>query len=203
MRAAAVLFQIDGDAVRSARKCPSDVAVGLREFEHHIAGSTAVGTAGLRRKGHAAVGYGRHRIVVDCDQGSRILGDAAALCDDDRHGLTDKRNFVLGENELGDIRRKVCGPKLQGQTLLAQQRRQIREHEDRSHTRQHARLKHVHAANHSVSVGTSNERRFQHVRKLQVVDEAATAAEEWQILNPLERPSDVSMHACVPALGQA
>jgi hypothetical protein len=51
-----------------------------------------------------------------------------------------------------------------------------------------------------VSMGASNERGFQHVGKRQVVDEAATTSEERRILNPLERPSDVSMHACVPAL---
>jgi hypothetical protein len=64
--------------------------VSLLEFEHQVAGSTAMSTGRTWCERLATVGYGWYHFIVDRNQGSPVLGDIAVVRNNDRHGLTDK-----------------------------------------------------------------------------------------------------------------
>ena len=51
-----------------------------------------------------------------------------------------------------------------------------------------------------MGVRTAHERSLQHARKLKIVDEAAAALQQGQVLDPLYRLSDVSQVSHVPRL---
>ena len=92
-----------------------------------------------------------------------------------------------------DVGRQLRGAELQRDALLRQQRREIGEREHRMHAGQLAAPRCVSMPRISgMGVRAAHERRLQHVRKLQIVDEAAAALQQRQVLDPLDRLSDVS-----------
>ena len=58
----------------------------------------------------------------------------------------------------------------------------------------------VDAVDQGMAVRTAHKRRLQHVRKLQVVHKAAKSLQQRQVLDPLDRLSDVSIVSHVPRL---
>ena len=143
-------------------------------------------------QGRAAVRHRRQRLVVDRDQRGRVLGEIAGVRDDDRHRFADKRHLVLGEDELRDVGRQLRGAELQRDALLRQERREIGQREHRMDAGQLARCRGVDTADRGMRVRAAHKGRLQRVRKLQVVDKAAAALQQRQVLDPFDGFSDVS-----------
>src|SRR5215831_6926245 len=118
MGATTMLLEIDGGPVRRSRKGTRDIAIGLPERMHEIAGLAPMRNGSSGRKRRPAVRNCRQWLVVDLDQSSGVLGEIASLRNDDRHGLAHKGDFILGENERRDVQRQLGGAKLQRNTLL-------------------------------------------------------------------------------------
>src|SRR5947207_1795108 len=91
MRPAAMLLEVDADAVRRARKCLRDVAIRLSELDQKIVVACAVGAGCVRREGLAAIGHRGKRLVVDCNQGRGVFGDVTRLRDYHRSGRSSSR----------------------------------------------------------------------------------------------------------------
>src|SRR5436190_3088331 len=163
MRPAAMLLEVDADAVRRARKCLRDVAIRLSELDQKIVVACAVGAGCVRREGLAAIGHRGKRLVVDCNQGRGVFGDVTRLRDYHRNGLADEGHFLLGKYEWRDIGWELRGAKLQRQALLREMRRKIRERQYRVHAGAVTRSARIDAADRGVGVRAADKCSLQHV----------------------------------------
>ncbi len=82
-------------------------------------------SAGTQRR--AAIRDGRQHLIVDIDQGGRVLGDGSRPRNNHGDRFTDERDLVLGEDEWRDVGRQLIRPELERQALGRQQRRKIGE----------------------------------------------------------------------------
>ncbi len=195
MGAAAVLLEIDPRAVRRARKCRGDVAVGLAKFDEEIAGLAAMRERGARTQRRSTIGYRRQQLVIDVDQSGGIFGDGTRLRDHDGDSLADESDFVLGKNDGGNVRWQLLGAELKWQPLLRQHRRNVGKREHRVYARQPARRAGVDTANCGVRVRTAHESRLKRARKFEIVDETAATLKERSILETQHSFADcVSLH---------
>ncbi len=203
MGAAAMLLHADGGAVRRLVECAGDVAVGLPDHRHHVALPPAMGERRIRLGGDAAVRHGGKRLVVHRDQGGCVLGQEPRLGDHHRHRLADEGDLVLGQHERRDVGRQLRGPELQRQALGRQLRHQIGERQHRMHAGRPGGRAGVDAPDQRMGVRAPHERDVQHVRKAEVVDEAATALQQRKVLDPLDRLADVAgaVHTAGPQCG--
>src|SRR5580704_4453580 len=182
--AAAMLLEIDAGAVWRARKRGFDVAIALAKFDEEIAGFAAMRERGPRTQRGPTIRYRRKYFVIDVNQRGRIFRDRARLRDHDGNSLTDEDDFIFGQNDGADIRRQLVGAELQRQPLLRQHWRNISQRVYGVYARKPARRASVDTTNSGVRVRAAHEGRFQHARKLEIVDETASASKQRPILEP-------------------
>jgi len=192
MRAASVLLEPDAGAVRRARERAGDVPIGLVELEQEIARPRMMGAWRVACQRLAAVGYSGQRLIVHRDQRGGVFREVTRLRDHHCDRFADEGDLVLRQNKRSDVGRQLRGTKLQGESLLRQERLEIGKGEHRAHPRRAARRFRVDRANARVPVRAAHECRLQHVRKAQVGDEAAVASEQRPILEPLDGMADVT-----------
>ena len=70
-------------------------------------------SGGARTQRRAAIGDGGQNLVVDIDQGGRILGNGPRPRNDHGDRFTDKRDLILRQDKWRDIWGQLIGPKLQ------------------------------------------------------------------------------------------
>ena len=139
MRAAAVLLEVDGQAVRRRRNGGIGVAVALDEIDQQVALAVDVhvGRAGCERI--AAVRRGGQFLDVDLDQRQRVLGDVALVGDDQRDRFADVSDLPARQDERRNVRRQNCAWKLQRQPVRGEDAPQIGQRVDRVDARKGAR----------------------------------------------------------------
>jgi hypothetical protein len=134
-----------------------------------------------------AVRHGRQLFDVDRDRLSRVFSLRLGLRNHHRHRLADVTHLVPGNDrlkvalELGQVRepqrdyRHLCD---------------IRSGHDRMHARHGTRRGRLDAADAAMRHGAAQHHGVQHPLALDVVDEAACAAQEAKILGPVHGLSD-------------
>ena len=126
----------------------------------------------------AAVGDRRQRFVFDFDKLRGVFGDVAVVGDHAGHRLAGEAHFVL--------RQHVIQARLFDRRMRHQQRQrvplqhfgQVGEGDYRMHAGYGERSAFVDIAEPGVRVGAAHEGRVQHAGDLDVVDEAAFAAQQ-------------------------
>ena len=174
MGAAAMLLEADAGAVRRARECTRDVAVGLPELGHDVALRPRWAQRRAGRQRRAAIRHRGQRLVVDFDQRGGILGEIARVRDHHGHRLADKGDLVLGQHERRDVGRQLRGAKSAAAGAPATAAAQMSASVSTACTPACARAARcVDAADARVGVRAAHECRLQHAGKSQVVDETA------------------------------
>jgi hypothetical protein len=132
----------------------------------------------------------RQRLEVELDRLGRVLAERAALGDHHRDRLADvahgvfRHHRLLVGTELGKPHKPHRDP---GELAAAGK---VRRGVHRVHSRHAARSRRVDAADRRVRARTAQERGVQHAGNVQVVGELAAAAQQAQILHPLDRTAD-------------
>ena len=171
-------------------EAPLDDAIGLGARGGIVAlGSAAHGRRrwSARRRGPAAtpalerlfqIDHRRQRLELDVDVVERVLGDVAALGDHDRQRLADMADLVLGERHLGALVEDDAGDR---RRRHQQRARAASSRRDRRRYRPRRRPARCRAAETSMLTDAgmrdlaAQERRMQHARQLDVVDEQRLA----------------------------
>jgi hypothetical protein len=191
--AAAMLPERDRRAVRRLRERGRDIAVALHEAGADIVLRIAMRQGRARRETRAAIGHDRQQLVLDLDEGRRILGDIAAFGEHDGHALARLRHLVAHERKrharLAD--RGVRHTKRDA--VLAQTLWQIGVRQNGMDAGERARGRGVDPEDARVRVGAPHERRVQRARQIDVVDEPAHAAQQRLVLEPLHRRAEMSL----------
>src|SRR5262245_66549849 len=99
MRTAAMLLEIDSDAVGRGFYCGVGVAITLREIDQQIALAVDVHVRRMNRHGLATIGSGRQFLNIRLDQGQRVLGDVAPVRYDESNGLAYIGDLLAGQNK--------------------------------------------------------------------------------------------------------
>ncbi len=145
-------------------------------------------TAGLHRGG--AVRHAGKRLVIDLHQRRRILGDVAAVGDDDGDRLAGIDGLGARER-MGHVERGDRGTgHEQRQRIAAQRLRQVGEGEHQMHAGEPSCRLGADAADFRVRIGAAHERGVQCSGQAHVVDEAALAGEQRRILLALDRGAE-------------
>ena len=145
---------------------------------------------------------GGQLLEVEGDICKRILGDVAALRDHNRQHLADVPHLVLGKRHLGALIEDGAGDRRRrhqqrtGRPIGAE----IRGGVDRDHAGAFTRGGNVDRADAGVRDIAAQERRVQHARKLDIVDEQRLAAQESGVLVAFDRCAEAACrHAVSPA----
>ena len=127
---------------------------------------------------------------------ARVLGQVAALGDDQRYRLADMPHLVLGQRHLGALiehdvlDRGRRDQKRSGAPIIAEVGRGV----DRRHAFAPARRRGVDPQDARVGVRAAHERGVQHPRQLDVVDEQRLAGEQTAVLVPRYPLADIPRH---------
>ena len=130
------------------------------------------------------VGDGGQRLVVDVDQLDGVLGDVAALGDDERDRVADELHLALGQRRargVGDVLAR------DGVPGLLDVRVEVLGDEHRVHTGQRERRRRVDAVDPGPGERAAHEAGVQHAGPRDVVDERAMAGEQAGVLDPRDR----------------
>ena len=139
--------------------------------------------------GRCVVDDGRQRLEVDHDQVGGVLGDVAALGDDERDGVAHEAHLVLGQRRtrhLGDVRAD------RGVPLLPGTRVQVGGDEHGVHAGECLRLADVDGLDAGPGEGAAHEARMEHPGAGDVVDERPRAGEEPGVLHPVDAGTRVA-----------
>ena len=150
-----------------------------------------MGARRTRRQRQPAIRHRRQRLVVDRDQRGGVLGDVARVRDYHCHGLADKGDLVLGEDQRRDIGRQLRGAKLQRQPFLRERGRKVCEREHGVNTGKAARGARIDAADCGMGMRAAHEGGLQHIGKAQVGDEASVAGQQRAVFQPLDGVTDI------------
>jgi hypothetical protein len=185
-RPAAVLENRFAEDMRCLRERGVGVADADRNERGEIVGRLAVREQRVARKRLGAIRRCRQRLEIDGHQRSRILGEIAAVGNDDCDRLADEAGFVPGEairhEDLFDRRarhqKRHCLP-LHGF-------RQVSVGEHRVHAGQSQRRALVDATDRGVRVGAAQHHGMEHAREVDIVDIAAAAGEQVRVFLALD-----------------
>jgi hypothetical protein len=124
-----------------------------------------------------AVRDARKGLIIDLHQRGRILGDIAAVGDDDGDRLAGIDGLGarerIGQTEFGD---RGAGHE-QRQRIPAQRLRQVGEGEHQMHASERSRRVDADTADFRMRMGAAHEGRMERSRQAQIVDEAALTRE--------------------------
>ena len=132
---------------------------------------------------------GRQRLEVDHHQVGCVLGDVAALGDDERDGVAREADFVLGQRRTRHLRDVRAD---RGVPLLPGTRVQVGADEHGVHAGQVLRLADVDGLDTGAREGAADEAGMEHARTGDVVDECARAGEESVVLHPADAGTGVA-----------
>ena len=198
MAGAAMLPEIGVEHVRGL----GEGGVGIAEI--HLVGGHGVGVELLAHRWRtgrdrlAAIRDRRQEIVVDVDQRGGVLGDIAAVGDDDRDRLTNVRHLAVGEREAPHAVERRAGIGMPHHAALGHDRREVVEGEHGVHARQRQRGILHDAADRGMRVRAAHEAGMQHVRHDDIVDEAALATQERRVFDAVDARPDQRSHGCLP-----
>jgi len=158
---------------RGARERAVGVADRLSEARGAVVRHVGVHARHAGRERRRQIGHDRQRLVLHVDERERVLGDVAALRDDEGHNLADVAHLVDRERPLG--------PSVRQGRMRDQERRRLielaelgrRHHQaDRGHATGGGR---VNPRDPRVRVRAPQRRGVERTRRIHVVDEAAEA----------------------------
>ena len=196
MAGAAVLPEIGMERMRGV----GEGGVGIAEI--HLVGGDRVGielAPHCRRAGRerlAAIGDGGQQVVVDVDQGRGVLGNVAAVGDDDGDGLAHIGHLAVGEGEAPHAVERRAGIGMPHHAALGHHRREVVEREHRMHAGQRQRGVLRYAADRGMRMRAAHKAGMQNVRHDDVVDEAALAAQQRRVLDSVDARTDQRSHGC-------
>ena len=128
------------------------------------------------------------RLVVDVDQFDRVLGEVAALGDDQRNRVADELGLALGQRRPRSVRDVLARDGVPG---LLDVGVEVGGGEHRVHAGQRQRRRGVDAVDPGARERAAHEAGVQHARPGDVVDEAAAAGQQPGVLDPLYAGSGV------------
>ena len=137
----------------------------------------------------ARIEHRRQRLEIEAHQRRRILGDAPAVGDDERHRLADIGDLVLGEREGIDMETDRRGGDRERNPVAGQQRPQIGEGQDRLDARHCACRRGIDRAQARMGDGAAHERRMKQPRLRQIGDIAALACHQRRVLKARAAPT--------------
>ncbi len=127
-------------------------------------------------------GHGGQRVVVNCDQLARVLGQAAAVGDDNGHQVADQSHLV---GRQGVELRLLHARQGESTGVRLGHRLDVLTGVDGDHPGRLAGLGDVEAGDPGVGDRTAQEGGVEHVRQLHVVDVAAPTGQDPPVLDPL------------------
>ena len=174
------------DPVRGLREGAVDIAVAHGPMRDQIVGTFRARLRRIALEPRAWIDHRRQRLVVERHQARRILGQRAALRDHQRDRLThivsSRSREVAGIDMKPDRRDR----QRQRDAVARQQRTQVGIGQDRAHARQAAGTSGVDAVEFRMRDRAANEDGMLQARKLDIVDEAAAAAQQARIFQALD-----------------
>ncbi len=136
------------------------------------------------RERSTAVRNRRQRVVIDSNEGGRVLGNVAVVGDNDRHRLADVDDLVPGQCGTVPLLLVTLAGKTDDEPLDPQVRHQIAQRKNSVHAGIRQRRSLVDAADRGMTVRTAHECGLQHARQPDVVDEAPQAPQQIVIFEP-------------------
>jgi hypothetical protein len=149
-----------------------------------LAGKVLAQHRGTLRERRLRVVDRRQLLVVDFDQLDRIGRDVAVLRDHEGDLLVLEQHLAVGQHHLHIARERRHPVQVQGLQVLR------REH--RMHAGQRLRLRDIDRPDPRVAILAAHEVAEQHARQLEVVDIAALALDEADVLLALARAADAA-----------
>jgi hypothetical protein len=176
-----------------------DVAIRQRKFPDNVGVKVAVSTHGAVLDRIAAVADRVKQVVIDDEQGGRILGNVAGIGNYYCDRLANIIDFVSRQNRLG-ARHRDCWIWQQHRHRLAAHRfGQVISGQDRMDARNAYRLFAINATKPGVGVRRTNEAGVQHARQLHVVDKAPAPGKQCRIFKPMHaRAKKFCAHRSTP-----
>ena len=135
----------------------------------------------------ARVDDGRQLLVVDLEQRERVLGDVAAVRNDDGDGVSDEAHLLLRERALeerDELRQRVHAHRDRADVT------HVRGQEHRLHAWQRASGLRADREDARVGMRAAHDRRVQRARRLDIGHVSAAAAQEPRILLAPHRRAD-------------
>ena len=139
--------------------------------------------------GGGVVGDRGQRLVVDLDQLGRVLGEVAAVRDDQGDRVAGEPGLAVGERRPRRVRHLVPGPGVPG---LADVAVEVGGGEDGVHAGQRQRGRRVDRDDARPRVRAADEAGVQHARPGDVVDEGARAGQQPGVLDALHPAAGVA-----------
>ena len=178
MPGAAMLPEVLVEDMRRLVEGGLGVAEGYFVRGDDVGVELAADCGSARFGGLAAVRGGWQHVVIDLDQGSRVLGDVAVIGDDDGDRLADIGDFAVGERERPHPVERRPGIRVAHHAALGHDGGEVVESQHRVDTGEVKRGSLRDAANCCMGIRAANEARVQDARHHDVVDEAALPAQQ-------------------------
>ena len=172
--------------MRRAHECGVAIAVGLAEFEQHVALLPAADDRRVRARRLAASRHRRKRFVLDLDQRSRILRDISAVRDYRRDSLTDMTHLVGGQDEGGYVFRQLVRLEPERHSRLGNMGTEVVALVDRVDSLHTGGDGGIDLRDPCVRMSAADEGRVQHAGHADIVDELPAPAQQRRILDPAD-----------------
>ena len=186
MRGTAMLDERFVRDMRRAHERSVAIAVGLAEFEQHVALLPAADDGRVRARRLAASRHRRQRFVLDLDQRGRILRDISAVRDYRRDRLADMAHLVGSQDEGRNVFRQLVRLEPERHSRLGNMGTEVVALIDRADTLHTGGGGGIDPSDPGVRVGAADEGRVQHAGHADVVDELPAPAQQRRILDPAD-----------------